>query len=271
MEPVVRSGARERLRAAGPEALEDAEILALLLRTGTRGRSALELARALLGREGLHGLARTLPAELEKHPGVGPAKAAGLVAALELARRLSERRLQTGDPIRGPEDVFRHFHARLRDMPHEQFHLLLLDGRHRVLREVLASRGTLTASLVHPREVFRPALREGAAALVVVHNHPSGDPGPSHEDREVTRRLVQAGALLGVPLLDHLVVAERGWVSLRGEGQLESLPWGEGPSRRAPSPRADVAFKPRPGTDDGSLDGRASSTRNPRSARTKAQ
>jgi DNA repair protein RadC len=117
-------------------------------------------------------------------------------------------------------------------MPHEQFHLLLLDGRHRVLREVMASRGTLTASLVHPREVFRPALREGAAALVVVHNHPSGDPGPSHEDREVTRRLVQAGALLGVPLLDHVVVAERGWVSLRGEGELQGLPWGEGPARR---------------------------------------
>lgn len=225
-------GARERLRAHGPESLEDVELLALLLRTGTRGRPARELARELLGAEGLHGLARTLPTELERHPGVGPAKAASLMAALEIARRLAERRLENGDPIRGPEDVFQHFHARLRDMPHEQFHLLLLDGRHRVLRELMASRGTLTASLVHPREVFRPALREGAAALVVVHNHPSGDPGPSHEDREVTRRLVQAGALLGVPLLDHVVVAERGWVSLRGEAELRGLPWGESPVRR---------------------------------------
>jgi DNA repair protein RadC len=135
----------------------------------------------MLGSEGLRGLARTLPTELEQHEGVGPAKAATLLAALELGRRLSERRLENGDPIRGPEDVFQHFHARLRDIPHEQFHLLLLDGRHRVLREVMASRGTLTASLVHPREVFRPALREGAAALVVVHNHPSGDPAPSQE------------------------------------------------------------------------------------------
>jgi DNA repair protein RadC len=225
-------GARERLRTLGPEALDDAALLVLLLRTGTRGRPAASLAAELLGAEGLHGLARRLPAELERHPGIGPAKAASLLAALELGRRLAERRLANGDPIRGPEDVFLHFHARLRDLPHEEFHLLLLDGRHRVLREIMASRGTLTASLVHPREVFRPALREGAAALVVVHNHPSGDPAPSHEDREVTRRLVQAGALLGVPLLDHVVVAERGWVSLRGEGELQGLPWGESHARR---------------------------------------
>ena len=226
-------GPRERLRASGPEALDDVELLALLLRTGSRGHPAEALARALLGNEGLRGLARRLPTELEQHEGVGPAKAATLLAALELARRLSERRLENGDPIRGPEDVFQHFHARLRDIPHEQFHLLLLDGRHRVLREVMASRGTLTASLVHPREVFRPALRDGAAALVVVHNHPSGDPTPSLEDREVTRRLVQGGALLGVPLLDHVVVAERGWVSLRSESELQGLPWGENTTRRS--------------------------------------
>ena len=224
---VPRRGPREWLREHGPEGLDDAELLALLLRTGARGRSALELARELLGGAGLHGLARALPAELERQAGVGPAKAATLLAALAIGRRLAQRRLHTGDAFRGPEDVFRHFHARLRDAPHEQFHLLLLDGRHRLLREVMASRGTLTASLVHPREVFRPALREGAAALVVAHNHPSGDPAPSSEDREVTRRLVQAGALLGVPLLDHVVVAERGWVSLREQGELAALPWGE--------------------------------------------
>jgi DNA repair protein RadC len=230
-----RRGPRERLRERGTESLDDAELLALLLRTGARGRPAEALARELLGGAGLHGLARAIPAELERQPGVGPAKAATLLAALEIARRLAQRRLGTGDAIRGPQDVFRHFHARLRDAPHEQLHLLLLDGRHRLLREVMASRGTLTASLVHPREVFRPALREGAAALVVVHNHPSGDPAPSPEDREVTRRLVQAGALLGVPLLDHVVVAERGWVSLREHGELGALPWGEAPAREATS------------------------------------
>jgi DNA repair protein RadC len=151
-------------------------------------------------------------------------KGAGLEAALELGRRLATRRLRVGDAVLGPEDVFRHFHARLRDAPHERFLVLLLDGRHRVVREVVTSQGTLTASLVHPREVFRPALREAAAALILVHNHPSGDPAPSREDREVTVRLARAGEILGVPVLDHVIVAERGWASLRDEGVIETPP-----------------------------------------------
>jgi DNA repair protein RadC len=116
--------------------------------------------------------------------------------------------------------VFRHFHARLRDAAQEHFCVLLLDGRHRVLGEEVVSLGTLTASLVHPREVFRPALRASAAALILVHNHPSGDPEPSPEDRTVTERLGRAGELLGVPVLDHVVIAERGFRSLRDEGAL---------------------------------------------------
>jgi len=218
-------GPRERLGRFGAHALSDGELLALLLGTGGPGRSARELAEQLLANGGLRELARTTPAELRRRPGIGAAKSASLLAAVELGRRLAARRLREGDPIRGPEDLFRHFHASLRDAPHERFLVVLLDGRHRVLREVLTSQGTLTASLVHPREVFRPALREGAAALVVVHNHPSGDPSPSAEDREVTRRLVRAGALLGVPLLDHVVVAERGYCSLREEGVVREGEW----------------------------------------------
>ena len=152
--------------------------------------------------------------------GVGPAKAATLLAALEIGRRLAERRLDTGDAIRGPQDVFRHFHARLRDAPHEQFHLLLLDGRHRLLRETMASRGTLTASLVHPREVFRAAVQAAAAAIVLVHNHPSGDPSPSPEDAEVTRRLVAAGQVVGIQVLDHVIVADEGFHSFKENGGL---------------------------------------------------
>ena len=128
---------------------------------------------------------------------MGPAKSASVCASLELGRRLAARRLHPGAAIRGPADVFAHFHPSLRLVPHERFIALLLDGRHRVLREEVVSQGTLTASLVHPREVFRPALRESAAALILVHNHPSGDPTPSAEDREVTLRLVRAGELLG--------------------------------------------------------------------------
>ncbi len=221
-------GPRERLTACGPEALSDAELVALLLRTGARGRDARVVAEALLRRSGgLLGLAAAAPGEFGGHAGVGPAKRASLVAALELGRRLAARRLRAGDPVRGPGDVHRHFHARLRHARHERFFALLLDGRHRLLREVVVSQGTLTASLVHPREVFRPALREGAAALVLAHNHPSGDPTPSPEDREVTDRLVEAGGLLGVPVLDHVVVAERGFVSLR------ETPAGAAPSRQA--------------------------------------
>ena len=210
VEATWRRGPRERLRERGTESLDDVELLALLLRTGARGRPAETLARELLGATGLHGLARAVPAELERQPGVGPAKAATLLAALELGRRLAQRTAPAGRRHPRPG-------GRVPPLPRaparraaRALHLLLLDGRHRLLREVMASQGTLTASLVHPREVFRPALREGAAALVLVHNHPSGDPAPSREDREVTRRLVQAGALLGVPVLDHVVVAERG-------------------------------------------------------------
>ncbi len=217
-------GPRERLRNLGPTALSDAELLALLLRTGGRGRDALSIARSLLStRGGMRGLAALSQRELETEPGVGPTKAASLRAAWELARRVAGRRLQPGDDVRGPADVFRHFHPRLRDATRECFLALLLDGRHRIIREVEISQGTLTASLVHPREVFRPALRDGAAALVVVHNHPSGDPTPSAEDRQVTDRLARAGDLLGVRLLDHVVVAEQGYRSLREEG-----PWGPG-------------------------------------------
>ena len=212
-------GPRERLRSVGAGALSDEELVALLLRTGGRGRNALAVARGLLARRGgLRGLASATGRELEGEDGVGPAKAASVRAALEVARRVAARRLRPGDGIAGPADVFRHFHPRLRYASRERFVALLLDGRHRVIREVEVSRGTLTASLVHPREVFRPALRDGAAALVVVHNHPSGDPTPSAEDRQVTARLVRAGDLLGVRLLDHVVVAEHGYRSLRDDG-----------------------------------------------------
>ncbi|MGH0028648.1 MAG: RadC family protein [Myxococcota bacterium] len=219
---------RERLLRLGSTSLSDAELLALLLRTGSRGRTALEVAqRVLAERGGLAGLARSAVEELVRVPGLGPARAAGVLAAVELGRRLAGRRLPERLAVRDPGDVFRHFHPRLRDADQECFVALLLDGRHRLLREEWISRGTLTASLVHPREVFRPALRACAAALVLVHNHPSGDPTPSPEDRQVTRRLARAGELLGIQVVDHVVVAERGYASLREEGSLS------GPTDRA--------------------------------------
>ncbi len=215
---------RERLDTHGPEALSDSELLALLLRTGGRGANALTIANRLLASVGgLQGLANSGAPEFAAISGVGPAKGATIRASLELARRLAARRLEPGTVIRTPDDIHRHFHASLRDLRYERFLAVLLDGRQRVMRSELISQGTLTASLVHPREVFRPALREAAAALVLVHNHPSGDPAPSREDREITGRLVRAGEILGVRVLDHVIVAERGSCSLREEGWMEPI------------------------------------------------
>ncbi len=215
-----RDRPRERLESLGPEALSDGELVALVLRTGRSGQDVLALARQWLDAQGgLEGLAR---ADAEPGlPGLGPVKRASLRAAVEIGRRLAAVRLRAGTPLRGPEDVHRHFHPLLRHARQERFWVVLLDGRHRVLRHELVSQGTLTASLVHPREVFRPALREAAAAVVLVHNHPSGDPTPSAEDREVTLRLARAGELLGVRVVDHVVVAERGFVSLQQLGVLQ--------------------------------------------------
>ncbi len=218
---------RERLRRLGAAALSDAELVALLFRTGASGRDAHELARALLSRSGgLRGLLPFDPDSWADTPGLGPAKLASLEAAIEVGRRLQARRLESGDRIEGPASIHRHFHARLRDCEQKRFIVLMLDSRHCVLGERLISQGTLTASLVHPREVFRPALRASAAAIVVIHNHPSGDPAPSAEDREVTHRLEQAGRLIGVRVLDHVVVAERGYYSFRENGEIDGDPTG---------------------------------------------
>ncbi len=212
---------RERLNRLGVDSLSDAELLALVIRTGQSGENALALAAGLLKRwGGLQLLSEAVPGDLCSLPGLGPAKSASLVAAAELGRRLASRRLERGDRIRGPEDVYDHFYQRIRSWRREHFMLLLLDGRHRVLRESQISQGTLTASLVHPREVFRPAVLAASAAVVLVHNHPSGDPAPSREDLVVTRRLVEAGKILGIRVVDHIIVAENGFHSLQENGQL---------------------------------------------------
>ncbi len=214
-------GPRERLSCLGPRALSDAELVSLLLRTGGGGLDVETLARDLLERAGgLAGFARERTADLQGIPGMGPAKSASLLAACEMGRRIATRRLEAGARIHGPADVHHHFFERLRHRANERFYALLLDGRHRVTAEVLVSQGTLTASLVHPREVFREAIRRTAAALVLVHNHPSGDPTPSGEDRRVTERLAQAGELMGIRVLDHVVVAEHGYHSFQEAGEL---------------------------------------------------
>lgn len=174
--------------------------------------------RRLLGRLDrldLEQLSRWEPARLQREAGLGPVSARSLAAAFALGRRVEGLRWVRSDSIRSPGGVYRLMAPRLRGREREVFSVLLVDGKHRLLAIEEVSEGTLTSSLVHPREVFRPALRRGAAALVAVHNHPSGDPEPSAEDLEVTRRLLDAGRLLGVPLLDHVVLGRGAFVSLR--------------------------------------------------------
>jgi DNA repair protein RadC len=213
---------RERLWSLGPGALTTAELLAILLGTGGGGQDVLELARQLLevSEGSLRRLARRPHAELLRSPGVGPTKAGRLIAALELGSRAAREQRPPVSRIREPEDVVRLFDNRLRDLQVEEFHLLALDSQSQVLREVLITRGLLNSSLVHPREVFRAAIAEAAAGIIVVHNHPSGDPTPSSEDRAATKQLVSAGRLLDIPLYDHVIIAGDRFVSLATAGML---------------------------------------------------
>jgi DNA repair protein RadC len=213
---------RERLWSLGPDALTTLELLAILIGTGTEGRGAVEVARRLLDRSdgSLRRLTQRPRAELLRAEGIGPTKAARLIAAFELAARLSREDRPAVVRIREPEDVVRVFGARLRDLQVEEFHLLALDSQSQVLREVLVTRGLLNSSLVHPREVFRAAIAEAAAGIIVVHNHPSGDPTPSAEDRAVTQQLAAAGRLLDLPLYDHVIIAGDDFVSFATAGLL---------------------------------------------------
>jgi DNA repair protein RadC len=213
---------RERLWRLGAGALTAPELLAILLGTGSASEDAMGLARRLLEPTGgtLRRLAARPPAELQRTPGVGPAKAARLLAAFELALRLDREARPAQPRITSPADVIRVVGPALRDLAVEEFHLLALDTRSRVLRDVLVTRGLLDSSLVHPREVFRAAIAEAAAGIILVHNHPSGDPTPSAEDRAVTRQLVAAGQLLDLPVYDHVIVAGDRHVSFATAGLL---------------------------------------------------
>jgi DNA repair protein RadC len=210
---------RERLARLGAGALGTRELLAVLVGTGARGTSALDLADELLS-DGLRALAgRSLP-DLERTRGLGRAKAGRLLAALELGARLATDGGGEAPTLASPEAAARHLLPRYATRPVETFGILALDVRHRLRREVVVSVGCLTASLVHPREVFQEAVLSRAASLVLFHNHPSGDPEPSAEDLALTRRLAAAGTLMGIEVLDHLVLGAGRFVSLKERGVL---------------------------------------------------
>ena len=215
---MVSIGPRDRLWAGGVASLSDVDLIAVLLGTGTSGRSATALAIDLIERlGGLRGLAGAHPAEVARINGVGGAKAARLLAATEVGRRVAGRPWRRGDAFLGAKQIYEHFAPSLRDERREFFVVAFLDARHRLIGEEVISTGSLVASIVHPREVFRPAVRHAAAGIIVAHNHPSGDPTPSAEDWAVTERLRRTGETLGIELIDHVVIGDGAWASLREE------------------------------------------------------
>ena len=214
---------REKLLAKGPQSLSDTELLAIILRNGnaSTGESAIDHARLLLGQfGGLKGMEEAASSDLRKVKGIGPAKIAQIKASLELARRIGSQKWEPGQSLRSSEDVFRHFRDDLEKEKRELFYVVLLNNKNKKIRDVKISEGSLTASLVHPREVYNPVIRESAAAVIFVHNHPSGDPAPSPEDIEITRRLKEVGDLMGVRVLDHVVVGRDRYFSFNDKGML---------------------------------------------------
>jgi DNA repair protein RadC len=213
---------RERLRHAGASALSTRELLSLLVGSGTRGGSAAQVAGELVRVS--EGSLRRLASMLERGtvdvPGVGPAVASRVAAALELGRRLAREGPRSRPQIQQAHDVYTLCSPYLRDLPQEEFRVLLLDTRNRVERELLITRGTVDTSLVHAREVFRAAVVENAASLILVHNHPSGDPSPSPEDRAITRQLAEASQVIGVPILDHVIIGDGRYLSFAEAGLL---------------------------------------------------
>ncbi len=212
---------RERLLEAGPGALSDAELLGLLFGNGSREKTAVELAQDILsGAGGLRGLYNVSAGELTQTNGIGEAKACIVLAAIELGRRIGAARGGEARPtISGPEDVDGLLRNRIAYLDRENFVALLLNSKNEVLEMPTISIGTVSASLVHPREVFKPAIRASAASIIVAHNHPSGKVEPSREDREVSRRLVQAAEIIGIEVLDHVIIGD-GYFSMKGSGIL---------------------------------------------------
>jgi DNA repair protein RadC len=214
---------REKLLAKGSHALTETELLAIILRNGnaSTGESAIDQARLLLNQfGGLKGIDDASASEISAVKGIGPAKVAEIKACLEIGKRIGSQKWETGQPLHSAEDVYQHFRENLGREKRELFYVVLLNNKNRKMREVKISEGSLTASLVHPREVFNPVIRESAAGVIFVHNHPSGDPAPSPEDIDITKRLKEVGDVMGVRVLDHVVIGHDRYFSFNERGML---------------------------------------------------
>jgi DNA repair protein RadC len=212
---------REKLERHGVAGLGDNELIAVVLGSGSRGRHVLDVANRLLEHVGgLHGLTRVEAADLHRVPGVGRARAAQVLAAVELGRRTLVRAYDDRPVLNTPRALAAHLLPLYGARPVEQFGIVMLDTKHRVIRIKIVSVGSLDATVVHPREVFREAALAAAAAIVLFHNHPSGDPTPSTDDILLTARLVSAGEVMGIDVVDHLILADRRYYSLVESGRI---------------------------------------------------
>jgi DNA repair protein RadC len=199
---------REKLAQLGPAALDNAELMALFISTGTKGRSAIDIGRDLLHKYGSMGALGGLPVgELAKQPGIGLAKASKLAAAFELGTRVAREQLRA-IPLDRPELIHEFFAPQLRHLPHEQVVVAVVDARLRHIGTTVVSVGTVSESTAHPREILRPVITRGAHGFILIHNHPSGDPSPSRADEAVTHRLVEAATLMQVYFLDHVIIGK---------------------------------------------------------------
>jgi DNA repair protein RadC len=212
---------RERMLQHGASVLSNAELLAILLRTGTFAESAVRLAQRILTEcGGLRSLVDMTKDQLTEIKGIGNAKALQIQASIELGKRLARTKLSETVTIRSPEDVADLLREELRYLQKEHFVCLFLNTKNHVMGQETLSMGSLNASIVHPREVFRAAIKRSSAALICVHNHPSGDPTPSPEDIQITHRLVEAGAIIGIEVLDHVIIGDHKHVSLKEQGYM---------------------------------------------------
>lgn len=211
---------RERLIKRGASALSDSELLAVILRTGSRKENAINLSQRILSQYNIKQLSQANVTQLMGIYGIKEGKAAQITACFEIARRLESFNEEVKPKINTPEDVYRLIYPRMREQKKECFIELCLDTKNQIIKEDTISVGSLNANIVHPREVFKTALAESAAHIIVVHNHPSGDPAPSKEDIEITRKLVETGKIMGIDVLDHVIIGDKRHFSMKEAGHI---------------------------------------------------
>lgn len=213
---------REKLFSLGVSSLSDAELLAILIGSGTTKVTAVDLAkRMLIDFNGLNEIASKNSFELSKMKGIGLARSARIVAAFELGRRQNHKAVTKKIQFKSPEDIFQYYYPKVQNLKFEIFAILLLNGNNSLIQDIQITKGTLTSSLVHPREVFKTAIDNLAAAMILLHNHPSGEPSPSLEDKRITQQLLSASELLGIPILDHVIIAGNQFYSFAQKGLIK--------------------------------------------------